>query len=68
MCITTPRPFVNACVDELNHRLAKDRRGQERSRRHSGWLACCRTGMLVTHSVGWATCARARLGTYSRAA
>ena len=68
MCITTPRRVVNACVDELNHRLAKDRRGQGRSRWHSGWLACCLTGMLVTHSVCGATCARARLGTYSRAA
>ena len=68
MCITTPRLFVKAFVDELNHSLAKDRRGQGRSRRHSGWLACCLTGMLVTNSVGGAKCARARLGTYSRAA
>ena len=68
MFITTPLPFVKAFVDELNNILEKDRLGQGLSRRPRGWLACCLTGILVTHSVCWARFERARLGTYALAA
>ena len=68
MFITTPLPFVKAFVDELNNILEKDRLGQGLSRRQRGWLACCLTGILVTHAVCWAKFERARLGTYSLAA
>lgn len=68
MFITTPRPFVQAFVDELNHILEKEQSGHQLSRRQRGWLAFCLTGMLVTDSVCWAQFERASLGTYSLAA
>ena len=68
MFITTPLPFVNAFVDELNNILEKDRLGQGLSRRQRGWLGFCLTGILVTNSVCWAKFERASLGTYSLAA
>jgi hypothetical protein len=68
MFITPPLPVVNALVDELNHILDKARLGHGLSRRQRGGLACCLTGILVTHAVCWAKCERARLGTSSLAA
>ena len=68
MFITPPLPFVNALVDELHNILEQERRGQGRSRRQRGGLACCLTGILVTQSGCGAKLARARLGTSSRAA
>jgi hypothetical protein len=68
MFITTPLPFVKALVDELNKILEQEPSGHQLSRRQRGWLACCLTGMLVTHAVCWAKFERASLGTSSLAA
>jgi DDE superfamily endonuclease len=68
MFITTPLPFVTACVDELHEALGKYQPGAGLSRLQRFWLSCCLMGLLISNTVCWAKFERASLGHYSLAA
>jgi hypothetical protein len=62
MVLGKPAPFVSAFVDAVDEALRAQRPRHGLSTIQCAWLAFCGTAVLVTHSVCWARCARASLG------
>src|SRR2546425_7860250 len=68
MIIGKPAPFVRTFIDAVDQAIRQDHPDSGLSAMQRSWLACCVTATLVTHSICWARCERASLGTYSLAA
>ena len=68
MLIKTTLPIVHEVVAERHEALETYQPGAGLARRQRYWWSCGLLGLLVSHAVGWARCARARLGHDSRAA
>ena len=68
MVIGTPAPCVSAVVDAVDEAIREQHPSDGMSTMPRAWLACCVTAVLITHSIGWARLARARLGTSALAA
>ena len=63
----TPAPCVSAVVDAVDAAMREPHPRDGMSAMPRAWLACCGTAVLITNAMGWARCARARLGTYALA-
>src|SRR2546425_8665517 len=68
MIIGKPAPFVRTFIDAVDQAIRQDHPDSGLSAMQRSWLAFCVTATLVTHSICWARCERASLGTYSLAA
>jgi hypothetical protein len=63
-----PAPCGRACVAAVDDAMRAHQPHGGRATIQQSGLACCLTAVWVTHSRGWARCARASLGTYALAA
>ncbi|HSX80850.1 MAG TPA: hypothetical protein VLQ80_20055 [Candidatus Saccharimonadia bacterium] len=68
MVIGKPAPFVSAFVDAVDAAIRTPQPHHALSVTPRTWLAFCLTAVLVPHSICWARCARASLGTSALAA
>src|SRR3989449_10149630 len=68
MIIGKPAPFVRTFIDAVDQAIRQAHPDSGLSAMQRSWLAFCVTATLVTHSICWARCERASLGTYSLAA
>jgi hypothetical protein len=68
MVMAKPAPCVRALGDAVDQAMRAPSPRHALSARPRAWLACRVTAVLVTHTIGWARWARARLGRSARAA
>ena len=64
MLLSTPLPFVENFINELDKGLKIYEPELGLSRIQRGWLGFCRMGIILTNSVCWAKFERASLGKY----
>ncbi len=68
MLLSTPLPFVEEFINELDQGLKIHQPELGLSRIQRGWLGFCLMGIILTNSVCWARFERASLGKYKMGA
>jgi len=64
MLLSTPLPFVENFINELDQGLKVYKPEWGLSRIQRGWISFCLMGIILTNSVCWARFERASLGKY----
>ena len=64
MLLSTPLPFVEGFISELDNGLREDNPDMGLSRKQRYWLVFCLMGILLTNSLCWARFERISLGQY----